>query len=61
MKSIAIEIHAECTGADLKETINFQIQGEEPNEKELKEIEELAKTEAIDGLGFSYTWEIKQP
>ena len=59
MKILTIEVNAECTGVDLKETFTFQIKGNEPTEDELKEIEEEANTQAIDGLGFSYSWEIK--
>ena len=59
MKILEIEVNAECTGVDLKETFKFEIKGTEPTEEELKEIEEEASVQAIDGLCFSYSWEIK--
>ena len=59
MGTLTIEVNAECTGADLKETFTFEIKGSEPTEEEVKEIEEEASVQAIDGLCFSYSWEIK--
>lgn len=55
---IFIKIQASCTGDDYKNTVPFQIKGNIPTEQELKEIEEMAKTEAIDSLSFEWSYDI---
>lgn len=60
MKTLTIEVKAECTGAQIEDEFTYEIKGDEPTDAELKEIQEEAQQIAVDGLGFSYSWEIKK-